>query len=254
MRCLRRIRHCGLAALIGNAAVAGRLPQASSETAAVQADPAPKSKSPPNFDAMLGFVDKLFPPQPDPDPARLALARTSVQAMWPDGAYGKMMSGFMGGMFDRAMQLKTSDLAALANKPKSRHCRQGLSLHEQVGGKDPYFDQRMAAMRDALDEEIGEDLGDHRPAHARWACASDGAPVRRPAASRHQRLLRNADRPRVAGQYMQLWLDPDTMRSMFMDMPEMMKLMPEMTQKMKAIDDQVSKPAKPKDDKGKAKP
>ena len=68
---------------------------------------------------MLGSVDKLFPPQPDPDPARLALARTSVQAMWPDGAYGKMMAGFMGGMFDRMMQLKKSDLAALGEKPQN---------------------------------------------------------------------------------------------------------------------------------------
>jgi len=41
---------------------------------------------------------------------------------------------------------------------------------------------------------------------------------------------------------------------MFMAMPEMMKLMPEVTQKMKAIDAKFPKPAKPKDDKGKAQP
>ena len=69
----------------------------------VPADKASDKKSPPDFGAMLAMFDKLFPPQSDPDPARLALARTSVQSMWPDGAYGKMMTSFMGGVFDRVM-------------------------------------------------------------------------------------------------------------------------------------------------------
>src|SRR5690349_18529001 len=51
-----------------------------------------RAKAPPNCDAIVGIFDKLFPPQPDPDPARLALSRTSAQAMWPQGAYAKMMS------------------------------------------------------------------------------------------------------------------------------------------------------------------
>src|SRR5438046_1775788 len=109
----------------------------------------PSKKSAPDFAAMLAMFDKLFPPQPDPDPARLALARTSVQAMWPEGAYGKMMTGFMGGIFDRVMQMKQSDLAAVGSKPKKSPAaaEADLSLHDQAAAKDPYFDQRMADMR-----------------------------------------------------------------------------------------------------------
>ena len=40
-----------------------------------------------------------------------------------------------------------------------------------------------------------------------------------------------------AGQYMQLWMDPDTIRSIFGSMPEMMKLMPDMMQRIKAAND-----------------
>ena len=43
--------------------------------------------------------------------------------------------------------------------------------------------------------------------------------------------------PAFAGQYMQLWVDPDMMRSLFGSMPEMMKLMPDMMQKLKAAND-----------------
>jgi len=56
--------------------------------------------TPPNMDAVMAVFDKLLPPQPDPDPARLALARMSAAAMWPEGAYGNMMTSFAGGMVD----------------------------------------------------------------------------------------------------------------------------------------------------------
>src|SRR3954453_23075360 len=103
-------------------AVAGLSLVAASPALAVPAEKASKAPAPapgnsgPNIGAIMGLFDKLFPPQPDPDPARLALARTSVAAMWPEGSYSRMMTGFMGGMFDRVMQLKQSDLAPLGSK------------------------------------------------------------------------------------------------------------------------------------------
>jgi hypothetical protein len=47
-----------------------------------------------------------------------------------------------------------------------------------------------------------------------------------------------------AGQYMQLWVDPDTIRSIFTSVPELMKLMPEVTQKFKAVEEEFPKPPK----------
>lgn len=214
-----------------------------SDLAATPADAAPKSKSAPNFDAMLALVDKLFPPQPDPDPERLALARTSSEAMWPNGAYGRMMTGFVGGMFDRVMLLKTSDLAALSNKPKKPvAASKDVSLHEQVAGKDPYFDQRMAAMRDALNEEMAKISAILDP---RMREGFARAMARRFDARQLRDINSFFASPAghaFAGQYMQLWLDPDTMRSIFSSMPELMKLMPEMAQKLKAAQDKFPKP------------
>jgi hypothetical protein len=59
----------------------------------------------------------------------------------------------------------------------------------------------------------------------------------------------------LASQYMGLWFAPDTMRAIFTAMPEMMKLMPDATEKMKAIDAKFPKPPKAeKPEKPAAKP
>ena len=223
----------------------------SKDTAAAPATvttlPADKSaKSPPNFDAVFAFMDKLFPPQPDPDPARLALARTATEAMWPNGAYGKMMSDFIGGMYDRMMQLKTSDLAGLSSKPhKSAAAGKDVSLHEQVAAKDPYFDQRMAVMHDAVEAEMGKISAIIDPRMREGLARAMARRFEARQLGEINLFFASPTGKAFAGQYMQLWMDPDTMRSIFTSMPELMKLMPELMQKLKAADEKFPKPPKP---------
>ncbi|HEX8840148.1 MAG TPA: hypothetical protein VF750_06735 [Sphingomicrobium sp.] len=211
--------------------------------------PVPKiraAKPAPNFEAMLSILDKMFPPQPEPDPARLVLARTSVQAMWPDGAYGRMMSGFMSNMFNGVMQMKPADFDALSNKAgkKTSAALDSRSLHDQVAAKDPYFDQRMTAMRGVMDEEFGKisALVDPRMREGlarSMARRFDG----RQLADINAFFATPSGRA-LASQYMQLWFEPDTLRSMMRALPEMMKLMPDAMEKFKAANDKFPKPPK----------
>ncbi|HVI05281.1 MAG TPA: hypothetical protein VM711_04205, partial [Sphingomicrobium sp.] len=46
----------------------------------------------------------------------------------------------------------------------------------------------------------------------------------------------------LASHFMQLWVDPDTLRSLVGAMPEMMKLMPDAMQKVKEANDRFPKP------------
>jgi hypothetical protein len=204
-------------------------------------------KSPPDFGAMLAMFDKLFPAQPDPDPARLALARTSVQSMWPEGAYGKMMTTFMGGMFDRVMQLRKSDFAALDTKAKKTPAAAGgadLSLHDQAAAKDPYFDKRMAAMREAVGDELGKLSAIIDPRVRDGLARSMARRFDAQQLNDINTFFATPSGRALASQSMQLWVDPDMLRSLFGAMPEMIKLMPDMMQKMKAADDKFPKPAK----------
>jgi len=204
----------------------------------------------PDLGSMFALMDKMFPPQPDPDPARLALARTAVNAMWPDGSYGKMLSGMLGGMYDRAMQLKQSDFASLDTKT-SKSADKDESLHDTLAAKDPYFDQRTAVIRAVLEEEAAKLSAVIDP---RMRDGLSRAMARRLDA--HQLADVNAffatpSGSAFAGQYLQLWLDPDAMRSMMSATPDMMKLMPEAMQKIKAANDKFPEP--PKDEAAPAK-
>jgi hypothetical protein len=226
---------------------AGTMPPPAIEPAGNAAQP----KSPPDFAAIASFVDKLFPPQPAPDPARLAIARTSVQAMWPDGAYSKMMVGLMGGMFDRLMELKSSDLAGFGDKAHKTgaNAPADVSVHDKAAAKDPLFDKRMSAVKQVMTEEMGKISAIIDP---RMRDGLARAMARRFDAQQLGEINHFFATPTgqlFAGQYMQLWVDPDTLRSVFASIPELVKLMPEASEKLKAANDKFPKPpafAKPK--------
>ncbi len=245
------MRKFGKIALGLSASVAGITPAAAAPQKPVMAPPptvviVPKSDAGkmPNFAKMMEFVDKLFPPQPDPDPARLALARTSVAAMWPEGAYGRMMTGMMGGLIDRVMQMKASDLPAAAKEKAKAASTSDLSLHDQMAAKDPYFDKRMAAVRQVMAEESGK-LSTIIDPRIRDGLARSMA--RRFDARQLidiNTFFATPSGHALAGQYMQIWVDPDMMRSLFGAFPEMIKLMPDMMAKVKAASERFPQPPK----------
>ena len=69
--------------LFGASLIALSTPTLSANASPVAHKAPPKTvttKSVPDMSAVFAMFDKLFPPQPDPDPARLALARTAAEA------------------------------------------------------------------------------------------------------------------------------------------------------------------------------
>lgn len=202
------------------------------------------TKSAPDMSAMFAMFDKLFPPQPDPDPARLALARTSAAAMWPNGAYGHMMTGMMGNVFDRAMQLKASDLPGGA-KAKTAAADDDLSLHDMAMAKDPYFDKRAAAMRQVVEDEAGQVSAIIDPRIREGLARSMARRFDEHQLADINGFFATPSGQALATQYMQMWVDPDMMRSIFTSMPDMMKLMPGMMQKIKAASEKYPSPPKP---------
>jgi hypothetical protein len=206
-------------------------------SAAAKADKAKMAM--PNIGAIFALFDKMFPPQADPDPARLAIAQSAVGAMWPDGSYGKMMTGMLGGAVDHAMALKMSDLAAISGKEAdSAGVAGALSLHDLAAAKDPHFDERMTAIRTAVDEEMGKVSVVIDPRIREGLARTMARRFDQAQLTDINAFFATPTGHAFAGQYMQLWMSPDTMRSIFTSMPELMKLMPEMMEKVKAASDQ----------------
>jgi hypothetical protein len=234
-----RLSACSLA-LAGLAVIAA--PAAAAPKAAPKSKSPMEAMKPPNLDAMMGVFDKLFPPQPEPDPARLALARTSAATMWPEGAYRDLMVNFAGGMVDNVMRLKKSDFPTGDAKKAKADATADLSLHDAAAAKDPYFDQRVAAIRAAVTEEIGKVSAVIDP---RMRDGMARAMARRFDARQLADIngfLATPSGRAFAGQYMQLWLDPDMLRGMMGTMPEMIKLMPDVMKKVKEANDKFPAP------------
>jgi hypothetical protein len=227
--------------IIALAVLLAATPAAAATSTTTHAKPA-VIKPMPDPTAMLAIFDKLFPPQPDPDPARLALARTAVVSMWPDGAYARMMTGIVGNMFDGAMKMRTSDLASLDSKAAKAPLKEDPSIHELAAAKDPYFDQRITAIRAVVTDEMDKmsALIDPRMrdgmarAMARRFDAKQLADI--------DAFLATPSGHAFAGQYVQLMVDPDSLRSMFSATPELIKLMPDMMEKIKAADAKFPRP------------
>lgn len=203
--------------------------------------------APPDFGAMLSLMDKLFPPQPDPEPARLALARTAVAPMWPEGAYGRMMSSLMGRMVDGVMQLKKSDLDSAIGglaKPTATNASDDLSVHDQAAASDPDFDRRVAAIRAAVSDELGKVSAVIDPRMRDGLARSMARRFDAQQLNDINAFFATPSGHALASNYMQLFVDPDTIRSLFQSLPEMMNLMPEMMDRAKAASDQFPPPPK----------
>src|SRR6185295_4285427 len=123
---------------------------ASPERATKKAMPAVKA---PDFDIsqMMAVMDKIFPAQPDPAPARLALSRTAVQGLLPDGTYARMMDGVVHGLVDRVMGLTGADFAKIDAKGKPADT---MTLHEKLAKDDPIFDKQTATTEKIIGEEF----------------------------------------------------------------------------------------------------
>lgn len=200
-----------------------------------------KMPSKPDLAEMLAMFDKLFPAGPAPDPARLVLARTTVETLWPNGTYGRMMEQVMGGLYDRAMAMKLSDFDKTAAKDTKGG--NALTLHDSIVKDDPYFDRRVAIIRRVMTEEMKSLSAIVEPR------LRDG--LARAAARRFDaKQLTDinsffaTDSGRTLGaNLMSIWIDPDTMRGMLLSAPDVIAAMPQV---MARIDQETASLPKPK--------
>lgn len=209
--------------------------------------------SKPDLAQMLMMFDKMFPAGPAPDPARLVLARTTVETLWPNGTYWRMTDQFMGAMYDRIMAMKLSDFdkgAAKKGKPGP-----DLTLHESMVKDDPFFDQRVAIIRRVMTDEMKSLSAIVEPR------LRDG--LARAAARRfdaNQLTDINAffatDSGRALGSnLMTIWVDPDTIRGMVQSMPDLIAAMPQFMARIERETATLPKPrAKPQPTTPKPKP
>ena len=203
-------------------------------------------KKAPDFDVgqMMVIFDKIFPAQPDPPAPRLALSRTAVQSLFPDGTYARMMGGMMHGIADRVMGM-TADLGARPDKGKAADT---MTLKQKLAKDDPAFDERMRIMEQVIGEEFAKMAAIVEPRMRDGLARSMARRFDEKQLADLNAFLATDSGKAFGSQSMAMYVDPDVMRAMIGSFPEMMKAMPDA---MKRVEAATAHLPKPKTDKAK---
>ena len=204
-------------------------------------------KKAPDFDIgqMMAIFDKIFPAQPDPPAPRLALSRTAVQSLFPDGTYARMMGGMMHGIADRVMGMTAADLGA---KPDKGRAADTITLKEKLAKDDPAFDERMRIMEQVIGEEFAKMAAIVEPRMRDGLARSMARRFDEKQLADLNAFLATDSGKAFGSQSMAMYVDPDVMRAMIGSFPEMMKAMPDA---MKRVEAATAHLPKPKTDKAK---
>ena len=199
-------------------------------------------------DMAVKALDRILPPQPDPEPARLALARTTMNGFMPAGSFYRMgnvmTDNLMNGVYDRLMRMTGTELSNAVGLPIASGDDAGLTLRQKASKGDPLFDARIKAYAAAFKDEMRLTMGIMEP---RMREGMARAMARRFDAIQLTDLNRFFATPtgRAFGQDMMLiWIDGDVFRGMFASLPDMMRAMPQSAGRFAAIDQRYPWPKK----------
>ncbi len=199
-------------------------------------------------DMAVKALDRILPPQADPEPARLALARTTMNSFMPAGTYSRMTNvmtdNLMNGVYERLLSMTGTELSNAIGMPVATGPNEALTLRQQATKNDPLFDARVKAYAAAFKDEMKQTMGIMEP-KLREGMAR--AMARRFDANQLNDLNRffATDTGRAFGQDMMLiWIDGDVFRGMFAAMPDIMRAMPQSAARFAAIEKQYPWPKK----------
>jgi hypothetical protein len=197
--------------------------------------------------------------EPAVDAARLALAGTTVEHLWPLGTYARMMGSSMDRMMDSMMasmfDLKMGDVGAAAGaSDKKDPGLRNMTMREAMAKADPHFQERMKITNRVMMNEMIPVMSRIEPdlrsalarVYARKFTSEQLADLNRFFATPSGRLY--------AAESMMLYVEPEVMGLMGKFAPEFMKAMPDIMAKVQAATAHLPPPPKARDEEESARP
>jgi hypothetical protein len=195
---------------------------------------------------LLAVFEKLFPAQPEPAPDRLALSRVTVQGIFPDGTYSRMMDGVMDSLVDRILNLSEADFGAKAKdgKPPSKE-----TLREQAIKDDPHFEERMRIMERVIGDEMVKIAAIVEPKLREGLARSMARRFDQKQLTDINAFLATDSGRAFGSQSMAMYVDADVMRAMVASLPEILTAMPGAMKRLETETAHLPKPKKKDGDK-----
>ena len=196
---------------------------------------------------VMAMFDKIFPPQPEPEPQRLALARSTAANMLPNGTYAGLFDELMGDTVERVLALSPADFGAKDAKGKAPAA---TTLRQEIAKNDPHFEERMRITRRVVSEELIKISAVIEPRLREGLARSMARRFDARQLSDINAFLATSSGKAFAGEAMKMWIDPDVMRSMMQSLPHMIGAVPGAMMRLESETAHLPKPKKP--DKSKA--
>ena len=178
---------------------------------------------------MMVVFDKIFPAQPDPAPARLALSRTAVQTLFPNGTYARMMNGLIAGTVDRVMNMSEADFGM---KPTGGKAPDPTTLRQKLAKDDRYFDERMRITQKVIGEELAKMAAIIEPSLREGLARSMARRFDEKQLADIDAFLATDSGKAFGSQSMAMWVDPDVMRAVMNSLPQVMAAAPAAMQRV----------------------
>lgn len=191
------------------------------------------------------------------DAERLALARKTVDGLWPSGTYARMMDRMMGGMVDDVMgsmlDMKPADIAAMIDEPdadvptrpaKPRKPMPDTSLREEIRKSDPHFEERMRITSRVMGEEMGRIGALIEPKMRDGLAVAVATRFSAPQLAEINGFFATDSGQALASELMMLWTDPAVLKSIMGSLPEVMKAMPAAFKRVEAATAHLPRPTK----------
>lgn len=191
--------------------------------------------------AMMAMFEKIFPPQPDPQPARLALARATAAGVLPDGTYAALFDEMMGGMVDRFLSMSEADFEQKDGKGKPAG---SATLRQELAKDDPHFEERMRITRRVVGEELTKISALMEPKLRDGLARAIARRFDERQLGEINAFLATETGRAFGGQSMRMWVDPDVMRSMLQSFPDMITAMPGAIKRLESETAHLPKPPK----------
>lgn len=195
-----------------------------------------------DFDPAMLFAmfDKLFPPQPEPPAARLALSKVTVQGLFPNGAYARMMDGMIAGLADRVLNMSEADF----DKGKDGKPPSTLTLRQSLAKDDPAFEERYKIIARVIGEEMVK-IGAIIEPRMRDGLARSMAHRFDEKQLSDLNAFLATDSGRAYGQQsLAMWFDADVVRGMFASFPELITVVPGIAARLESETAHLPKPKK----------
>lgn len=185
------------------------------------------------------------------DPARLALARTTIDSVWPLGTYQRMMgsamdqvmNSVMGGMFD----MKLGDMVPAKGSEMTEEEKKlaQTTMREAMLKNDPHFEERLRITNKVMMTEMGTVFSKIEPAVREGLAMAYAKKFDAQQLTDLNTFFATPTGRVYAAESLMLFMDPEMMKAMMGAMPELMKGMPAIMEKVKAATAHLPEPPKP---------